>query len=134
MKQPPLRKSCARAQTEAEVTKECVEFLHKLGWRPKRNHVGVFYTKNGTPIKVGETGECDWVFTHPKHPAFWLEMKATGQIPRKEQLEFMAKLKHFGYLAGFTDSLDFLKECLFEWGYYDSWEPSQERKAYGEQP
>lgn len=112
-----LRTSRVKAQTEAEVTKECVEFLHKLGWRPKRNHVGVFYTKNGTPVKIGEKGESDWVFTHPKHPAFWLEMKATGEVPRKDQLEFMAKLHYFGYLAGFADSLDYLKECLEEWGY-----------------
>jgi len=117
MKPSALPKSCAhKPQTEAEVTKECVEFLHSLGWRPKRNHVGLFYTANGVPIPMGERGEPDWTFTHPIHPAIWIELKKTGESPKDVQREFIAKLKHFGYKAGWTDSLNRLKEMLSEWG------------------
>lgn len=102
-------------QTEAEVTKDCVEYMHSIGWRPKRNHVGVFYTKTGSPIRIGVEHEPDWTFCHPSMPAIWIELKATGKKPEKGQLEFMAKLRHFGYKADWCDSLDGLKLLLSEW-------------------
>lgn len=114
MKRPLLPKP--RQQTEAEVTKDCVEFLHKLGWRPKRNHVGMFYTQYGGKIFIGEEHEPDWTFLHPKHPAVWIELKKTGEKPRPGQNEFIAKLRHFGYRAGWCDSLEGLKLLFQEWG------------------
>lgn len=103
-------------QSEAEVVKQCVEYMHKLGWRPKRNHVGTFYTRQGVPIKIGEKGEPDWLFTHPAHPAIWLEFKANNGRPKPEQIEFLAKLRHFGYHAEWTNSLCVLKIILQSWG------------------
>lgn len=102
-----------RVTTEAEVVKECVEYLHRLGWRPKRNHVGLFYTKDGTPIPIGTPGEPDWTFTHPEKPAIWIEFKRPGKEPSQVQHEFIAKLKYFGYKAGWCDSVcEFL--CLVD--------------------
>lgn len=105
-----------RIQSEAEVTKDCVEYLHKLGWRPKRNHVGLFYTEDMIPIRMGEKGEPDWTFLHPTEPAIWIELKATGKEPPPKQHEFIAKLRHFKYRAGWCDSLTGLKTLLAEWG------------------
>lgn len=103
------------ATTEAEVVKQCVEYMHSIGWRPKRNHVGLFYTKNQTPIHMGEKGESDWTFTHPGQPAIWVEFKKPGESPRKDQLEFIAKLKYFGYKAGWADSFESFMSLLSEW-------------------
>lgn len=103
------------ATTEAEVVKQCVEYMHSIGWRPKRNHVGLFYTKNQTPIHIGEKGEADWTFTHPGQPAIWVEFKKLGESPRKDQLEFIAKLKYFGYRAGWADSIESFMALLREW-------------------
>ena len=99
-------------QSESEVVKECVEYMHRCGWRPKRNHVGTFYTRTGAPVHMGDKGEPDWTFTHPTQPAIWVEMKATGKQPRPEQLEFIAKLKHLGYRATWVDSVAGVKEWL----------------------
>lgn len=104
-----------RAITEADVVKMCVEHMHSLGWRPKRNHVGLFYTKNHTPISMGDKGEADWIFTHPSYPAIWVEFKKPGEAPRKDQLEFIAKLKYFGYKAGWADSFQSFLSLLTEW-------------------
>jgi len=96
---------------ESDVVKQVVEYLFRLGWTPKRNHVGLFYTAWGQEIKIGEPGECDWVFLRPDC-VLYLEIKRPGEKPSKEQREFIAKRRHQGFLADWTDSLEKLKEIL----------------------
>ena len=100
---------------EADVVKQCVEHMHSIGWRPRRNHVGTFYTKHHTPIAMGEDGEPDWTFVHPRNPAVWIEFKKPGKSPEKHQLEFMAKLQYLGYKAGWADSYESFLSLLKRW-------------------
>lgn len=65
---------------------------------------------------MGEDGEPDWTFVHPSNPAVWIEFKKPGESPEKHQLEFMAKLQHLGYRAGWADSYESFLLLLKEWG------------------
>jgi len=89
--------------------------MQAKGWRPRRNHVGTFYTRSGTPIQMGEDGEADWAFMRPACVVF-MELKKTGEEPEKHQLEWLAKMRHLGYHADWCDSLDGLKAHLQRWG------------------
>ena len=115
----------APKQTENEVEAECIGWLRKQGWIVRRQHSGVFYTRDGRPLKVGETGECDWRafkggdargILHQQY--FELELKATGKKPSKAQRDYMTKRMHQGVLAFWADSLDSMQRQL---SYYGVW-------------
>ena len=112
-------------QTENEVEAECIGWLRKQGWIVRRQHSGVFYTRDGRPLKVGETGECDWRafkggdargILHQQY--FELELKATGKKPSKAQRNYMTKRMHQGVLAFWADSLDSMQRQL---SYHGVW-------------
>lgn len=100
-------------QVEAEVTAECRNWLVQRGWRPHRNHCGVFFTERGARI-TGETeGTPDWSFTRPTKRGhgniLYVEMKATTGKPSPKQREMRALLQHYGYAVVIAHSLDELK-------------------------
>lgn len=99
---------------EADVTRAVILHMRSLGWREKRNHVGIFYTRNQTPIRIGVLGEPDWLF-HKPDDVFWIEVKRPGETPKPIQREFIAKLRHMGYKAGWCDSVESLKQLLDEY-------------------
>ena len=72
---PPLRPKLSENNVEQQV----LHYLRLQKWFVKRNHVGTFRTANGLWIKQGERGEPDYVCTHYKFPAFWLETKRPGR-------------------------------------------------------
>lgn len=104
--------------TEREVVHECIEWLRGQGWICRRQHVGLFMTQQGTPIRLGEVGESDWRCIRPKGgnyaEVFELEMKAPGKKPKPEQLEYMAKRRHQGLQATWASSLTMLKDWCRE--------------------
>jgi hypothetical protein len=102
-------------KSENEVISECVRWMHRQGWRPRRNHVGTFFTAAGIPVHMGEAGEADWSFMRPACVVF-IEFKKPGEKPKKHQLEWIAKMRHLGYMAGWCDSLTGLQSLLAEWG------------------
>lgn len=112
-------------QSENDVEAECIGWLRKQGWIVRRQHSGVFYTRDGRPLKIGETGECDWrAFKggdargklHQQY--FELEVKATGKKPSKAQREYILKRLHQGVVAIWADSLDNMQGQL---AYYGVW-------------
>lgn len=101
---------------ESDVTRAVILHMRSLGWREKRNHVGLFYTHNHTPIRIGVPGEPDWLFHRSSPPdLFWLEIKRPGKKPEKIQNEYIAKLRHMGYKAGWCDSIESLEQLLNEY-------------------
>jgi hypothetical protein len=62
------------AISESDVTRAVILHMRSLGWREKRNHVGLFYTHNHTPIRIGVPGEPDWLFHDRRQLAVWLEI------------------------------------------------------------
>lgn len=97
---------------------ECINWLRSKDWICRRNHVGVFETQYGKPMRVGENGSCDWICIRalPDRTAQYVEIefKASGKKPRKEQYEYIAKRTHQGFNATWADSLEMLKKWYAE--------------------
>lgn len=72
---------------------------------------GLFYTRDGRPIKVGITGRSDLGgFRGDNQRAFFIEVKGrdkNGRVDRKrsEQVKFIDAMKARGALAGFAYSV-----------------------------
>ena len=100
-------------QVEAEVTAECRNWLVERGWRPHRNHCGVFFTERGARITGEPPGTPDWSFTRPtdrgRGHILYVEMKAAAGKPSAKQREMRALLQHYGYAVLIAHSLYELK-------------------------
>lgn len=102
-------------KTEREVTAEILKEMIRRGWRPRRSHSGLFYTRDGRPQRIGEPGMCDWVFLRnsicPMHYCE-VEIKASGKKPSPQQLEYMAAMNHAGIACTWVDSVEELTKWL----------------------
>lgn len=98
---------------ERETTHEAITWLRSKDWICRRQHSGLFMTQYGTPIRMGENGECDWRCMRAKVAEyveyFELEMKRPGEKPEDEQLEYMAKRTYQGFNATWADSIEMLQ-------------------------
>lgn len=94
-----------KKHTENEVEDAVVTWLRIEGWIVRRNHVGLFYTRDGRPINMGEPGECDWRAVRRDGRYLEFEAKATGRKPAPAQREYMAKRKRQGFVCIWSDSL-----------------------------
>jgi hypothetical protein len=103
--------------TENQATVDCLAWVRQLGWYAHRNQVGLFYTRDGRPVKIGVEGTPDWLLLHPEHGIVWLEMKSSTGKPSKLQRERLAMLRHLGFRVGVARSVMGLAK-LFEdeWG------------------
>ena len=103
----------SRVQNERETTYKAISWLRSQGWICRRNHVGLFTTQYGSPIKIGEVGSCDWYCIRASDGKciqyMEVEFKGSGKKPRKEQREYIAKRTHQGFNATWADSLEMLK-------------------------
>lgn len=101
-------------QTEAEVTAACRNWLIARGWRPHRNHCGVFFTERGVRITGEVPGTPDWTFHKPTQRGhaqlLYVEMKATAGKLSKAQREIHAILRHKGYTVLTVKSVDELAD------------------------
>jgi len=103
-----------RQQTENAVELDVVTWLRIAGWIVRRQHVGTYYTRDGRPVSMGERGECDWRAMRVRADGLVeyleFEAKATGQKPRPEQDEYMAKRRRQGFTVIWADSLAAFKD------------------------
>lgn len=110
---------------EADVTFNCVTFLRKQGWKVRRKNVGLFYTHDGRPVRIGVPGEFDWecIFQEDLGGStecrlsvlyFELEMKAPGKSPGKLQKEYAAKQRHLGFECVWFDGIKKLEDWYGE--------------------
>lgn len=100
-------------RTENDVEWNIVTWMQEMGWIAERANVGLLYTKNGTPQRVGKPGQCDWRFK--RNAAFRIhymeiEIKAPGCRPDRHQMEYMASMRHCGIIAAWFDSLAAMQE------------------------
>ena len=94
-------------RTENDVEYNIVTWMQAQGWIAERANVGLLYTKNGTPQRIGKPGQCDWRFKRgAHHPIHYLEieMKAPGEKPDDRQREYMASVGSVGIVAVWFDS------------------------------
>ncbi len=71
-----------------------------------RNQVGTFYTKTGTPIKIGIEGLPDLQFIGNDGFIAWIEVKRPKGAHRKAQENFIKLMKEMGHTAGFVESVE----------------------------
>lgn len=91
---------------ERDVTKQVTEYLAVHGWEMIRLHAGTV-KKRGCFIRLGRIGRLDWVAVHPKHPAFYVEMKRNkGGVVSDEQAAEISKLIRLGYKVAVPFSID----------------------------
>lgn len=81
--------------------------LSNQGHFVDRYTVGLFWTKDGRPVKVGTAGFSD-LFGHRKGDAraFYFEVKDGTGRASKEQKAFLAAMQSRGAIAGVVRSVD----------------------------
>ncbi len=108
-----LAKSGVLHLTEADVTRQCVDYLTAEGWRCIRLESELVTGASGKPKRIGETGMPDYVaiWSDMGLDLFFLELKAPGKKPRRSQLEWHSQARDDGFDVCVADSL----ECLKDW-------------------
>lgn len=132
-KRPTLTKDERDALPENQVKKQCIDFLEAIGFEVFRNHVGVYVPyriyaalnewidKQEGPrpraggwdvVTVNEKGTPDWkaermLRTRPGIvERFWIELKAPGKTPSKNQWAWIRKHRPLGHLVEYFDCLE----------------------------
>ena len=111
--------------SENEVERRIIGFLQDQTppWIIDRNHVGLFFNRMGTPVKIGRPGQCDWRAMRAGQ-YFEFEVKAPGEKPKPAQYEYMATRTHQGILVTWADSLE-----MFQQWYPAVMTPAEKRIA-----
>ena len=92
--------------TETDIMKNIMIALCERGCIVNRTNSGVYYTKDGRPVRVGAPGMSDLQGHTPSGQCFYLEVKKPGQKPRKNQIEFLEAMRSTGAIAGWADSVE----------------------------
>lgn len=93
--------------TEGGIQRQIMLALSAAGHRVLRANVGLFFSKDGRPVRIGVPGEAD-LHGHraPDGRAFYLECKRPGEKPTAEQLRFLAAMAATGALTAVVRSVD----------------------------
>jgi len=65
-----------------------------------RMNTGLFFTKDGRPVKCGIPGTPDLLFLGPDGTIAWIEVKTEKGKPSPDQKRFLKMLKDIGHKAG----------------------------------
>jgi hypothetical protein len=99
--------------TEAQVVKQCIDYLKARNYWCRKNHVGRFKTMAGGWIIEGPVGIPDYIAAHELYPAFFIEFKRKGKLLRPtQQTEFEVIQFGFRLAAVMVDSLEELMTWL----------------------
>lgn len=107
-------------KSENTIEAELLEFMQSEGWRPTRNHVGLFRTEYGAKVHIGTKGFPDWSFTRGsrsergRSELVHVEAKSSTKSPNPKQLEVIASLNHIGELATWTRNIHTYKTWYAE--------------------
>ena len=101
---------------ENDVEAQCLDALRWRHWRPERLHAGTVKSLDGRRyIKLHDRGTPDYVVTHAKYPAFYLETKRPGKTPSPEQERKHQELRLFGLAVVAVDGYEALIAWLNEY-------------------
>jgi len=104
--------------TEAQVTKQCIDFLLAERWYCIRLNSGLLQRPGSTArLRVGEKGLPDYICTRGNE-YFFLEFKASGGRLRTAQRDWIARAKADSLNVLVCSGLDELQEWLLgPWWY-----------------
>lgn len=91
-----------------------MELLSCAGYTPIRMQVGMFYTKDLTPVKIGIKGTPDILVLKDNGEVFWIEMKTQkkGSELRKCQDKFHHFLRNKNHRVYIVRSVEEAKEVI----------------------
>lgn len=92
--------------TEIDLMRLICIRLSELGCIVHRTNSGVYYTKDGRPVRIGIPGMADLQGHLPDGKCFYLEVKLPGQKPRENQRRFLDAMRRTGAIAGWADSVE----------------------------
>lgn len=80
--------------------------LCEAGCIVHRCNTGIFYTKDGRTVKIGEKGHSDLYGHRPDGRAFYLEIKTPAGQASQEQIDFIEAMYRSGAVAGFARTVE----------------------------
>lgn len=113
--------------SEAQVSEQVVDWMAARGYTAERMNVGVANYGARGRVSYGTKGQTDFIFTHPRAAAVYVEIKKEGEWPiysvgvnltkqqkhENEQLEYQLDRRALGFRAFWVNSLAMLeKEML----------------------
>ena len=84
---------------EHDIQTQIIIELCKLGCIVHRTNSGVYYTKDGRPVRIGIPGMSDLQGHTPSGKCFYIEVKKPGEKPRENQLNFLNAMEKSGAIA-----------------------------------
>lgn len=92
--------------TEHDIQTNIMINLSAAGCIVHRTNTGVFYTRDGRPVTIGNPGQSDLQGHRPDGKCFYIEVKKPGQKPRQDQLRFIDAMRKSGAIAFWSDNAD----------------------------
>lgn len=99
---------------EKVILKAALELLELYGFQPKRVNSGALPTPGGGFVRFGFKG-CPDIYAMVPNTlgrTMWVETKAPGQRPRKEQREVLESMRAAGGVAIYISDLAVLDQVL----------------------
>ena len=92
---------------ETALQNEIMAALCKHGCMVFRRNTGLYYTKDGRPVRIGKDGQAD-LSGHRRSDgrAWYIEVKMPGESPRPDQEKFLAAMRRTGAIAGVAHSVE----------------------------
>lgn len=92
---------------ETILQNKIIDALNRNGCHAWNHTVGMFYTKYGSRLNIGNHGEADiWGFRHSDGKMFFIEVKLPGEKPREDQYQFLSAMQKSGALSGWCTSVE----------------------------
>lgn len=91
---------------ETEIQNKIRAALCDFGCVVHRCNTGVFYTKDGRAVKIGEKGHSDLYGHNADGIAFYLEVKTPIGNASQDQIRFIDAMAKTGAIAGFARSVE----------------------------
>lgn len=101
-------------QVEHILQNKVMVEVSKAGYTPYRMAVGLYYTKQLTPIKVGIDGTPDLLVLKNNGEVFWIEMKTEekGSRLRNDQEKYHAFLNSINHRVYVVRSIEDIQKVI----------------------